>query len=287
MRNITKERRYVNFKLTFIKSMKKIVKKIVISLIVLNLIISTTNIGTLKLLAENGSAIFSYVKINFLDPQTGENIKEAEVEQKVRMEVSLGVASNIDTTSTSIRIDLDNDNFYFESFSPDGNTNGAVYKVSVVDGNNQTKILTAVLNIDQNGKRYITMDNLTQGSTVRISLDGYFKDSTKPKEKISVSVNGDEKANLVVKNVENKVKLENNKTVSKDEISFHKGDLEALKASFPIEYKIGANITMPEAWKDSEKIESLTIDDTLTFPDGIYIETVSYTHLTLPTKRIV
>ena len=78
MRNITKERRYVNFKLTFIKSMKKIVKKIVISLIVLNLIISTTNIGTLKLLAENGSAIFSYVKINFLDPQTGENIKEAE-----------------------------------------------------------------------------------------------------------------------------------------------------------------------------------------------------------------
>ncbi len=61
------------------------------------------------------------------------------------------------------------------------------------------------------------------------------------------------KANLVVKNVENKVKLENNKTVSKDEISFHKGDLEALKASFPIEYKIGANITMPEAWKDSEK----------------------------------
>ena len=56
--------------------MKKIVKKIVISLIVLNLIISTTNIGTLKLLAENGSAIFSYVKINFLDPQTGENIKE-------------------------------------------------------------------------------------------------------------------------------------------------------------------------------------------------------------------
>ena len=65
MRNITKERRYVNFKLTFIKSMKKIVKKIVISLIVLNLIISTTNIGTLKLLAENGSAIFSYVKINF------------------------------------------------------------------------------------------------------------------------------------------------------------------------------------------------------------------------------
>ena len=276
MRNITKERRYVNFKLTFIKSMKKIVKKIVISLIVLNLIISTTNIGTLKLLAENGSAIFSYVKINFLDPQTGENIKEAEVEQKVRMEVSLGVASNIDTTSTSIRIDLDNDNFYFESFSPDGNTNGAVYKVSVVDGNNQTKILTAVLNIDQNGKRYITMDNLTQGSTVRISLDGYFKDSTKPKEKISVSVNGDEKANLVVKNVENKVKLENNKTVSKDEISFHKGDLEALKASFPIEYKIGANITMPEAWKDSEKIESLTIDDTLTFPDGIYIENSNF-----------
>ncbi len=48
----------------------------------LNLIISTTNIGTLKLLAENGSAIFSYVKINFLDPQTGENIKRSRSRAK-------------------------------------------------------------------------------------------------------------------------------------------------------------------------------------------------------------
>lgn len=251
--------------------MKKIVKKIVVSLIIINIILSSTNIGALKLLAENSNAIFSYVNIDFLNPETSDKITQANVGQIVRMQVSLGVASNIDTESTSIRIDLDNDNFYFNSFSPNGNTNGATYKVSVVDENNETKILTAVLNIDADGTRYITMDKLTQGSTVHINLDGYFKDSTRPNEKLTVSVNGEDKASLTAENVANKIEITNNKTVSTEKISFHNGNLEDLASNFPITYNISANITMPDSWKDSEKIESITINDTLNFPDGIYI----------------
>lgn len=237
----------------------------------ISLILSSTNIGALKLLAENVSAIFSYVNINFLDPETGNKITQVDVEEKVRMQISLGVASNIDTETTGIRIDIDNDNFYFNSFSPNGDTNGATYKVSVVDSNNESKVLTAVLNIDSDGRRYITIDNLRQGSTVHISLDGYFRDTTAPNEKVSVSVNGEEKASLAAKNIKNKITITNNKTVSTEKISFHDGDKEEFASNFPIAYHISADVTMPDSWKGVENLESLTVNDVLSFPDGIYI----------------
>lgn len=237
----------------------------------ISLILSSTNIGALKLLAENVSAIFSYVNINFLDPETGNKITQVDVEEKVRMQISLGVASNIDTETTGIRIDIDNDNFYFNSFSPNGDTNGATYKVSVVDSNNESKVLTAVLNIDSDGRRYITIDNLKQGSTVHISLDGYFRDTTAPNEKVSISVNGEEKASLAAKNIKNKITITNNKTVSTEKISFHDGDKEEFASNFPIAYHISADVTMPDSWKGVENLESLTVNDVLSFPDGIYI----------------
>lgn len=251
--------------------MSRIIKKITITLIMISLILSSTNIGVLRLLAENVSAIFSYVNINFLDPETGNKITKVDVEQKVRMQISLGVASNIDTETTGIRIDIDNDNFYFNSFSPNGDTNGATYKVSVVDSNNESKVLTAVLNIDSDGRRYITIDNLKQGSTVHISLDGYFRDTTAPNEKVSVSVNGEEKASLAAKNIKNKITITNNKTVSTEKISFHDGDKEEFASNFPITYHISADVTMPDSRKGVENLENLTVNDVLSFPDGIYI----------------
>ena len=247
--------------------MKELAKKFVIMLVVISMIFSSTNAGVLIALAEDISAIISYVEIKFIDPDTGNTITEAEVKQDVRLSISFGVASNIDTENTSIRIDIDNDNFYFKSFTPNGETDGAEYSVEVNTG----EIRTAVLHIDEDGTRYITIDGLTQGETVHLSLDGYFKDVVTENEEINVSVNGNVEATLTATGVENKITVSNSKTVSTTSISFHEGDEEELAANFPITYNISSNITIPDYWSESEELKNVTISDTLTFPDGMYV----------------
>ena len=253
--------------------MKKYVRKIIAIFLIINILLSYMNVGIFKLFAaEEISAIFSQIDINFINPETQDVIDGVNVGELARMQISLGVASNIDTDSTSIRIDLSNDNFYFTSFTPNGDEDGATYSVVVEDSTQGTKTLTAVLHIDADGTRYITIDDLLQGSTVYLSLDGYFKDTVTPNEKLSVSVGGQEYATISVKNVENKITIDNSKTVSIDKITYHQGNTQDLSSNFPITYGISANVNIPDAWADTETLQNLTIDDTLSFPDSMYIE---------------
>ena len=253
--------------------MKKYVRKIIAIFLIINILLSYMNVGVFKLFAaEEISAIFSQIDINFINPETQDVIDGVNVGELARMQISLGVASNIDTDSTSIRIDLSNDNFYFTSFTPNGDEDGATYSVVVEDSTQGTKTLTAVLHIDADGTRYITIDDLLQGSTVYLSLDGYFKDTVTPNEKLSVSVGGQEYATISVKNVENKITIDNSKTVSIDKITYHQGNTQDLSSNFPITYGISANVNIPDAWADTETLQNLTIDDTLSFPDSMYIE---------------
>ena len=253
--------------------MKKYVRKIIAIFLIINILLSYMNVGVFKLFAaEDISAIFSQIDINFIDPETQDVVDGVNVGELARMQISLGVASNIDTDSTSIRIDLSNDNFYFTSFTPNGDSDGATYSVTVEDSTQGTKTLTAVLHIDADGTRYITIDDLVQGSTVHLSLDGYFKDTVTPNEKLSVSVGGQEYASISATNVANKITVDNSKTVSTDKISYHKGNTQDLSSNFPITYGISANVMIPDAWADTETLKNLTIDDTLSFPASMYIE---------------
>ena len=176
--------------------MKTIAKKTIIIFLIINLILSNLNVGIFGLLAADVDAIFSYVDINFVDPTTEEEITKVDIGQNTKMNISFGVAGDVVTEKTSIRINLDNSNFYFSSFTPNGDTDNATYGVTSVDSNGNKKTLTAVLHINADGTRYITIDDLSQGDTVNMRLEGYFKDDTAPNEKLTVTVNNEEKASL-------------------------------------------------------------------------------------------
>ena len=251
--------------------MKTIAKKTIIIFLIINLILSNLNVGIFGLLAADVDAIFSYVDINFVDPTTEEEITKVDIGQNTKMNISFGVAGDVVTEKTSIRINLDNSNFYFSSFTPNGDTNNATYGVTSVDSNGNKKTLTAVLHINADGTRYITIDDLSQGDTVNMRLEGYFKDDTAPNEKLTVTVNNEEKASLSASNVTNRITVSNAKTASKDKITYHSGNKEELAKNFPISYGISAKVSIPENWKKTEQIENLTIEDTLTFPSSMYI----------------
>ena len=251
--------------------MKTIAKKTIIIFLIINLILSNLNVGIFGLLAADVDAIFSYVDINFVDPTTEEEITKVDIGQNTKMNISFGVAGDVVTEKTSIRINLDNSNFYFSSFTPNGDTDNATYGVTSVDSNGNKKTLTAVLHINADGTRYITIDDLSQGDTVNMRLEGYFKDDTAPNEKLTVTVNNEEKASLSASNVTNRITVSNAKTASKDKITYHSGNKEELAENFPISYGISAKVNIPENWKKTEQIENLTIEDTLTFPSSMYI----------------
>ena len=251
--------------------MKTIAKKTIIIFLIINLILSNLNVGIFGLLAADVDAIFSYVDINFVDPTTEEEITKVDIGQNTKMNISFGVAGDVVTEKTSIRINLDNSNFYFSSFTPNGDTDNATYGVTSVDSNGNKKTLTAVLHINADGTRYITIDDLSQGDTVNMRLEGYFKDDTAPNEKLTVTVNNEEKASLSASNVTNRITISNAKTASKDKITYHSGNKEELAENFPISYGISAKVNIPENWKKTEQIENLTIEDTLTFPSSMYI----------------
>ena len=251
--------------------MKTIAKKTIIIFLIINLILSNLNVGIFGLLAADVDAIFSYVDINFVDPTTEEEITKVDIGQNTKMNISFGVAGDVVTEKTSIRINLDNSNFYFSSFTPNGDTDNATYGVTSVDSNGNKKTLTAVLHINADGTRYITIDDLSQGDTVNMRLEGYFKDDTAPNEKLTVTVNNEEKASLSASNVTNRITVSNAKTASKDKITYHSGNKEELAENFPISYGISAKVNIPENWKKTEQIENLTIEDTLTFPSNMYI----------------
>ena len=251
--------------------MKTIAKKTIIIFLIINLILSNLNVGIFGLLAADVDAIFSFVDINFVDPTTEEEITKVDIGQNTRMNISFGVAGDVVTEKTSIRINLDNSNFYFSSFTPNGDTDNATYGVTSVDSNGNKKTLTAVLHINADGTRYITIDDLSQGDTVNMRLEGYFKDDTAPNEKLTVTVNNEEKASLSASNVTNRITVSNAKTASKDKITYHSGNKEELAKNFPISYGISAKVSIPENWKKTEQIENLTIEDTLTFPSSMYI----------------
>ena len=251
--------------------MKTIAKKTIIIFLIINLILSNLNVGIFGLLAADVDAIFSYVDINFVDPTTEEEITKVDIGQNTKMNISFGVAGDVVTEKTSIRINLDNSNFYFSSFTPNGDTDNATYGVTSVDSNGNKRTLTAVLHINADGTRYITIDDLSQGDTVNMRLEGYFKDDTAPNEKLTVTVNNEEKASLSASNVTNRIVVSNAKTASKDKITYHSGNKEELAENFPISYGISAKVNIPENWKKTEQIENLTIEDTLTFPSSMYI----------------
>ena len=140
--------------------MKTIAKKTIIIFLIINLILSNLNVGIFGLLAADVDAIFSFVDINFVDPTTEEEITKVDIGQNTRMNISFGVAGDVVTEKTSIRINLDNNNFYFSSFTPNGDTDNATYGVTSVDSNGNKKTLTAVLHINADGTRYITIDDL-------------------------------------------------------------------------------------------------------------------------------
>ena len=240
--------------------MKTIAKKTIIIFLIINLILSNLNVGIFGLLAADVDVIFTKLNIDFTD-STGE-ISKVDIGQNINMNVELGVASDIAAENTSIRINLDNNNFYFSCFEPNGETNNATYRV---DNH------TAVLHIDDDGTRYITIDNLAQGETLKMSFAGYFKDDTAPNEKLTVTVNNEEKASISASNVTNRITVSNAKTASKDKITYHSGNKEELAENFPISYGISAKVNIPENWKKTEQIENLTIEDTLTFPNSMYI----------------
>ena len=202
--------------------MKTIAKKTIIIFLIINLILSNLNVGIFGLLAADVDAIFSYVDINFVDPTTEEEITKVDIGQNTKMNISFGVAGDVVTEKTSIRINLDNSNFYFSSFTPNGDTDNATYGVTSVDSNGNKKTLTAVLHINADGTRYITIDDLSQGDTVNMRLEGYFKDDTAPNEKLTVTVNNEEKASLSASNVTNRITVSNAKTASKDKITGQK-----------------------------------------------------------------
>ena len=253
--------------------MKSYLKKITVIFLVINILISNMNVGIFKLFAaendESISAIFSTLNINFIDDYQ-KQIDKINVGETARMQISLGIASNIATDTTSIRIDLDNNNFYFKDFSPTGDTDGATYPV---------ENLEAVLHINADGTRYITIDNLVQGQTYHLNLDGYFKDTAAPNEKLTVSVNGVNQASISAQNILNQISIKNDKTVSTEKISYHEGNMQELAESFPINYKISANVNIPDNWKNTEKLTSLKLEDTLTFPSTMYIENTGNVNL--------
>ena len=203
--------------------MKTIAKKTIIIFLIINLILSNLNVGIFGLLAADVDVIFTKLNIDFTD-STGE-ISKVDIGQNINMNVELGVASDIAAENTSIRINLDNNNFYFSCFEPNGETNNATYRV---DNH------TAVLHIDDDGTRYITIDNLAQGETLKMSFAGYFKDDTAPNEKLTVTVNNEEKASISASNVTNRITVSNAKTASKDKITYHSGNKEELAENFPI-----------------------------------------------------